>query len=160
MRLWSLHPSCLDSIGLVALWRESLLAQKVLQGKTRGYKNHPQLDRFREYANPLAAIESYLFFIYEESLVRGYSFDKTKFNLVGEPLRVIIPVTEGQVQYEFALLLQKLQTRNTKAYGELRGLSGIPIMSLFYTVLGQTSSWEKIKDDVVVPKTALPVLPT
>jgi hypothetical protein len=29
---------------LVAVWREGLLAQAVLQGKTNGYKNHPQLD--------------------------------------------------------------------------------------------------------------------
>lgn len=32
MRLWSLHPSYLDAVGLVALWREGLLARKVLQG--------------------------------------------------------------------------------------------------------------------------------
>ncbi|WP_338140756.1 pyrimidine dimer DNA glycosylase/endonuclease V [Candidatus Nitrotoga sp. 1052] len=27
MRLWTLHPCYLDSRGLVALWREALLAQ-------------------------------------------------------------------------------------------------------------------------------------
>jgi hypothetical protein len=43
MRLWSLHPQYLDPQGLVALWREALLAQAVLRGKTRGYKHHPQL---------------------------------------------------------------------------------------------------------------------
>ena len=37
MRLWSLHPRCLDAKGLVALWREGLLAQEVLRGKTRDY---------------------------------------------------------------------------------------------------------------------------
>lgn len=36
MRLWSLHPNCLDAQGLVALWREALLAQAVLRGQTRG----------------------------------------------------------------------------------------------------------------------------
>ena len=44
MRLWSLHPKYLDKLGLLGLWRESLLAQKVLLGKTKGYKNHPQLN--------------------------------------------------------------------------------------------------------------------
>ena len=39
MRLWSLRPKYLDSQGLVALWREGLLAQAVLRGKTRGYRN-------------------------------------------------------------------------------------------------------------------------
>ena len=52
MRLWTLHPRYLDARGLVALWREALLAQKVLRGKTRGYRAHPQLQRFREQADP------------------------------------------------------------------------------------------------------------
>ena len=43
MRLWSIHPRYLDSMGLVALWREALLAQAVLRGETKGYKFHPQL---------------------------------------------------------------------------------------------------------------------
>src|SRR5262249_31313629 len=43
MRLWSLHPSLLDARGLVALWRETLLAQKKLEGKTNGYIHNPQL---------------------------------------------------------------------------------------------------------------------
>ena len=36
MRLWSLHPRYLDAKGLVALWREGLLAQAVLKGQTKG----------------------------------------------------------------------------------------------------------------------------
>jgi len=47
MRLWSLHPAYLDARGLGALWREGLLAQAVLRGKTRGYRSHPQLERWR-----------------------------------------------------------------------------------------------------------------
>ncbi len=56
MRLWSIHPMYLDSKGLVALWREALLAQNVLLEKTKGYKNHPQLIRFRASKNALGAI--------------------------------------------------------------------------------------------------------
>ncbi|HKX52383.1 MAG TPA: pyrimidine dimer DNA glycosylase/endonuclease V [Nitrosospira sp.] len=37
MRLWTLHPRYLDTKGLVAAWREALLAQKVLSGLTSGY---------------------------------------------------------------------------------------------------------------------------
>ena len=48
MRLWSVHPKYLDSKGLVALWREALLAKQVLEGGTKGYRNHPQLDRFKK----------------------------------------------------------------------------------------------------------------
>ena len=51
MRIWSLHPRYLDAKGLVAVWRETLLAKHVLEGKTKGYKNHPQLNRFREVKN-------------------------------------------------------------------------------------------------------------
>ena len=47
MRIWSLHPQYLDRQGLTAAWREGLLAQKVLTGTTKGYRNHPQLRRFR-----------------------------------------------------------------------------------------------------------------
>jgi hypothetical protein len=34
MRLWSLHPKHLDRQGLLAVWREGLLAQEVLRGET------------------------------------------------------------------------------------------------------------------------------
>ncbi|GIW62281.1 MAG: hypothetical protein KatS3mg090_0107 [Patescibacteria group bacterium] len=78
MRLWTIHPKYLDSKGLVALWREGLLAKKVLEGKTKGYKNHPQLNRFKTHKKPLEAINSYLFNIYKEAKKRGYNFDKKK----------------------------------------------------------------------------------
>ena len=56
MRLWSLHPALLDRAGIVACWRESLLAQAVLAGRTRGYTRHPQLARFRAHPEPTVAI--------------------------------------------------------------------------------------------------------
>src|SRR5262245_31912429 len=78
MRLWSLHPSLLDAQGLVTLWREALLAQKVLKGKTQGYRHHPQLHRSRRCGSPIAAITSYLWAVHEEAIRRGYSFDASK----------------------------------------------------------------------------------
>ena len=80
MRLWSLHPCYLDSVGLTACWRESLLAKKVLQNKTKGYKNHPQLYRFKEFSDPLKAIDIYLSEIYNEAKRRGYNYDKSKID--------------------------------------------------------------------------------
>lgn len=56
MRLWSIHPQYLDAKGLLALWREALLAKHVLEGSTKGYKNHPQLIRFKETDNPIGFI--------------------------------------------------------------------------------------------------------
>ena len=70
MRLWSLHPKYLDTKGLVALWREGLLARKVLQGQTRGYKYHPQLERFKNHNKPVNAIDTYLLHVYNESVNR------------------------------------------------------------------------------------------
>jgi hypothetical protein len=56
MRIWSLHPKYLDAKGLVALWRESLLAKQALESKTKGYKNHPQLNRFKNSGNAVGWI--------------------------------------------------------------------------------------------------------
>lgn len=78
MRLWSVHPSLLDGRGLVAVWREALLAQKVLQGKTKGYRHHPQLQRFQQSKNPMAAIQTYLWGIHDEAVGRGYVFDASR----------------------------------------------------------------------------------
>ena len=84
MRIWSLHPSLLEVKGLVALWRETLLAKHVLLGKTKGYKNHPQLDRFKKCKAPVKVIDQYLLSVYEEAVWRGYNFDKSKIENVIE----------------------------------------------------------------------------
>ena len=98
MRLWSLHPSYLDRQGLLACWREGLLARKVLLGHTKGYRNHPQLQRFKARADALSALDGYLLGIFEESLRRGYSFDRSK---IGDcPIELKLTVTDGQLKYE------------------------------------------------------------
>lgn len=81
MRLWSIDFSYLDAKGLVALWRESLLAKHVILGLTKGYKNHPQLDRFYAHETPQMTISAYLDEIWREATVRGYKFDRTKVGL-------------------------------------------------------------------------------
>ena len=75
MRLWTLHPKYLDRQGLLGLWREGLLAQAVLQGKTKGYRHHPQLARFQMHPDPVQAIAHYLREVHEEATRRGYNFD-------------------------------------------------------------------------------------
>jgi hypothetical protein len=80
MRIWSIHPQYLDSKGLVALWREGLLAQNVLLKKTRGYKNHPQLVRFKEQEDPLQALSNYLHFVCDEADQREYNFNRNKIH--------------------------------------------------------------------------------
>jgi len=141
MRLWSLHPCYLDSRGLVALWREALLAQKVLQGNTRGYRHHPQLERFRKTSSPQSAIASYLRAVHDESLVRGFSFDRTK---IGPGRRSKpLPVSQGQLSFEFTHLLVKLIVRDRSKYESLRDLAGPKPHPLFHVVPGAVEAWEK-----------------
>ncbi|PZP16062.1 MAG: DNA lyase [Brachybacterium faecium] len=112
MRLWSLHPSLLDRAALVAGWRETLLAQKVLAGGTRGYTHHPQLRRFRAQPAPLEAIGAYLGALQQEATVRGYRFDVTR---ILHPTAIgsipSIPVTTGQLAYELEHLRRKVEGR-------------------------------------------------
>ena len=140
MRLWSIHPSYLDSKGLVALWREGLLAQNVLCGNTRGYKNHPQLDRFKNTCNPVGAIANYLRHVADEADARGYNFDKTK--IASKRIRSKLEVTKGQLGYEKNHLLKKLKIRDPNLYTRLKSLKNIKVHPLFVKVDGDIEDWE------------------
>lgn len=143
MRLWSLHPSYLDQKGLVALWREGLLAQHVLAGKTKGYRHHPQLHRFLETDRPLAFIGSYLNEVAGEATRRGYRFDATKIlELLEEPRT--ISVTRGQLRYEFDHLLRKLEIRDPSRFGTLSSNKRILHHPSFAAIPGKVQAWEKV----------------
>jgi hypothetical protein len=126
---------------LLAVWREGLLAQAVLQGKTKGYKNHPQLDRFRTHPEPLQAIGYYLYVVHQEAIVRGYNFDLTKIIHAGAVLP--IKTAAGQMDFEVKHLLNKLQKRSKKDYARLVGLESIDPNPLFEIVPGDMEDWEK-----------------
>ena len=142
MRLWSLHPRYLDSKGLLALWREALLAQAVLNNQTRGYRNHPQLTRFRQHSNPQGAIATYLRAIHAEAVRRGYDFDEAKIRPVR--VRTSIPVTRNQLRYELAHLQQKLRRRNLAAYMRTKDITRLVPHPLFKVHRGPIEPWEKI----------------
>ncbi|MGQ0738570.1 MAG: pyrimidine dimer DNA glycosylase/endonuclease V [Bacteroidota bacterium] len=142
MRIWSLHPKYLDAKGLVALWRETLLAKNVLLNKTRGYKNHPQLNRFKKLKNPVDAIDQYLREVLKEAVSRGYKFNSDK---ISKPIRKIkMNVTSGQITYESAHLLKKLKLRDKKKYSQLKSLKHFEQHSVFRVVKGEIESWEAI----------------
>nr|MBC7245760.1 DNA lyase [Chloroflexota bacterium] len=143
MRLWSLHPCYLDAKGLVALWREGLLARKVLPGQTTGYRNHPQLERFRAQADPIAAIDQYLLAVYEEACHRGYRFDRSKIQ--PPPAWGKLLVTDGQLRYEFCLLKQKLKRRDPAHYEAIAEIDLPRPHPLFVVVSGDIASWERAK---------------
>ncbi|NJC87246.1 MAG: hypothetical protein FIB02_01750 [Desulfuromonas sp.] len=139
MRLWSLHPRLLDRQGLLAVWREGLLAQKVLAGETRGYHHHPQLRRFRRQADPLTAIGAYLAAIAEEAERRRYRFATPKIlRPVPAPA---IPVTAGQVAYEWQHLGRKLQQRDPERWQAQSG-NAPRVHPLFVVVPGDIEEWE------------------
>lgn len=140
MRIWSLHPKYLDSKGLVALWRETLLAKHVLEGRTKGYINHPQLIRFKQQENPLDCINGYLSGVHEESALRGYHFDKSKIDWTFRKTK--IPVTEGQMSYERDHLLKKLSVREQARYEHFLSLKDFESHHIFYVVKGDIASWE------------------
>ena len=176
MRIWSLHPCLLDRRALVACWRETLLAQKVLRGLTRGYTNHPQLIRFRAHPQPLEAVAAYLSGLADEADARGYSFnraligagenstgknssgkndtDKNCADKAGNPYASVarIPVPLGQLEYELAFLRHKVAGRDREWEHRLserpaaRGGLAACAHPLFEVVPGAIEPWEKTKD--------------
>ena len=141
MRLWSLHPKYLDTKGLVALWREALLAQKVLAGKTKGYRNHPQLDRFKKHKNPPAMIGSYLEGVLEEAQRRGYSFDPSKIeNRLKRKTQFF--VNSKQRDFELLHLKTKLKIRSPDDFVELKKVKRTQLHPLFKAKPGPIEDWE------------------
>lgn len=142
MRLWSLHPQYLDSAGLNASWREGLLAKNVLLGNTKGYKNHPQLIRFKNSPDPNLYIDAFLTEIYKEAARRNFSYSKDKIRLI-ENISPIT-VTKGQLVYELEHLKRKLQKRSPELLEKLPTLVDLKIHPLFETIEGEIEEWEII----------------
>lgn len=111
MRLWSLHPRHLDARGLVARWREGLLARAVLRGATRGYRRHPQRERFSARWDPVAVVDCDASRVVGESRQRGYAFDASKITY-SKWLHGSVPFTAGQIEHEWAHLLGKRKARD------------------------------------------------
>jgi hypothetical protein len=143
MRLWSIHPKYLDPQGLVALWREGLLAKKVLEGNTKGYKNHPQLERFKKSPDPILFINYYLHFVVQEALERKYSFDGSKI-MSSFPKINPLPVTQGQLTYEFEHLKNKFKKRDKKLFEKIKHTKDVEVHPLFTPIDGEVETWEKI----------------
>ena len=132
MRIWSLHPRLLDTKGLVALWREGLLARAVLLGQTKGYKHHPQIQRWT-----VDTLEVYLHGVCDEADLRGYTFNRTKLN---PPQTVdLVPVTVGQVDYELGHLADKVLRRTGQPLTDV----GVVAHPVFRVVPGPVEKWER-----------------
>ncbi|MBI3417107.1 MAG: DNA lyase [Verrucomicrobia bacterium] len=141
MRLWTIHPRYLDAKGLVAVWREALLAQKVLAGGTRGYTRHPQLARFRAQAKPKAAVAAFLVGLADEAKARGYHFDVTK--ITRPRARGLIKETRGQLLHEWEHLRAKLRVRSPEVYRRHHAEKLPEAHPLFRIVPGDVRDWER-----------------
>lgn len=145
MRIWSLHPEYLDRQGLVACWRETLLAQAVLAGRTRGYTSHPQLERFRAAAQPLSVIGAYLSGVADEADVRGYRFDRTRIDHPEADDAGALTVTGGQVSLEWAHLTEKLRVRDPERLARWAQVTMPKPHPLFRVVDGPIADWERAR---------------
>lgn len=143
MRLWSLDPNMLDAKGLVALWREGLLAQKVLAGKTKGYRYHPQLERFRSTKDPLRTIGLYLQAVCDEADARSYQFDRSKILKRKNGRGHFMSVTRGQLKFEFEHLKVKLQKRDKNKLMEISKIKKVRALRGIRVVRGALESWER-----------------
>jgi len=142
MRLWSLHPKYLDTKGLVALWREGLLAQAVLAGQTKGYQRHPQLARFIQSSDPESYIAAYLKQVYAEAVRRGYHFDEKK---IGRGIPVApISVTSGQLEYEWSHLITKLKARAPDWLKPFQAVEQPEAHPIFFVIKGEIAPWEVV----------------
>jgi hypothetical protein len=126
----------------VALWREALLARAVLRGETRGYKHHPQLQRFASHASPRSAISAYLRAVYEEAVERCYDFDRRKMG----PNRSVarIAVARGQLLYEWQHLSRKLSARSPKVHARWHDVAEPANHPLFRVKAGPVAEWERV----------------
>ncbi|WP_456283877.1 pyrimidine dimer DNA glycosylase/endonuclease V [Microbacterium sp. JZ101] len=143
MRLWTLHPSLLDRQGLTAVWREGLLAQAVLLGRTKGYTAHPQLDRFRVHADPEAAIGAYLAGVQQEATRRGYRYDAERIAVPPHGEVEAIPATAGQLEFEWGHLLRKLAIRSPELHEAHAARLTRDSHPLFVIVPGDVEPWER-----------------
>ena len=131
----------MDSRGLVALWRETLLAQAVLLGKTKGYLHHPQLDRFREQRQSASLVATYLRFVHDEAVRRGYGFAAEKIHCARTGRK--LTVARGQLDFEWQHLMRKLKVRDPALALALTHVRRPQPHPIFRVVPGEVAIWEK-----------------
>lgn len=144
MRLWSVHPRYLDRQALIACWREALLAQAVLAGDTKGYRNHPQLERFSAQPDPLVSVAAFLEGVRAEADARGYRFDAARIRRPGVGA-ARIELTDGQLAREWEHLLAKLRDRSPEVHERWQDVADPEPHPLFVLVPGPVAAWERAR---------------
>jgi hypothetical protein len=140
MRIWTIHPKYLDTKGLLAVWRETLLAQKVLKNETVGYRNHPQLRRFKATPDPVGAVADYLRGVYAEAVNRAYNFSEDRIAPASFSRQILC--TRGQLLYEWNHLKEKLKKRDARRFQEVWNILEPEAHPIFKIVEGEIEDWE------------------
>jgi hypothetical protein len=80
--------------------------------------------------------------VHAEAVARDYAFDRSKLGRVGVAQR--IRTTEGQLQYEWRWLLEKLRQRSPSVYRKHLAVSNPEAHPLFRIVAGPVEDWERV----------------
>ena len=149
MRIWTLHPRFLDRQGLLGQWREALQAKNALLDPHHSSNvcHERQLRRFKAAKiQALSCMGVYLHAVADEMILRGYKPNVSLIPYyVGTPS--LIPVTQGQVNFEIAHLMAKLTERDPSRLlplSKIRVLMSNQLNPIFKEVGGDIESWEKI----------------
>jgi hypothetical protein len=113
----------------------------VLRGATRGYRNHPQLARFRQHPAPVSAINHYLLHIANEADARSYCFDRSKIGAVRN--RSTMTANSGQLAFELEHLRRKVLARAPSDAARLPTGTGLRAHPLFTIHRGPIAPWER-----------------
>ena len=124
MSLCTIHPKYLDKQGLISLWREGLLAQKVLNGEVNIQLNSPLWEKLKKSQNPLRAIGAYLSFVAAEGARRGYKFSHEKI-LYPNFESYEIKVKPQDLIFEMTHLRNKLKMRDQHKWDEISKVSEV-----------------------------------
>jgi hypothetical protein len=107
-----------------------------------GWKNHPQLDRFKYHPKPMEAVGFYLKELHIESQRRGYNYNYSKILYPNSQVETIT-ITMGQIDYEFKILQDRLKKRTPLKYDENLGVTKPEAHPLFKVIPGLPEKWEK-----------------
>lgn len=132
MRLLSIHPKYLDKHALIALWREGLLAQKALSDGASVGKDSVHLVNFKNKANPVRAIGSYLSFVAAEGAKQGCRLNHERI-LHPNFDNGFMEADAEQMVVEFEQLKARLKMRDKpkfKTLKDMRKIEANPVFNL------------------------------
>jgi hypothetical protein len=129
------------------LWREALLAQSIISGRTAAYRNHPQAIRVLEQEDPWGAMHDYLMGVWDEGHRRGYRYNRSR--ILQHDGHHPMDVPRGQVEYEAVLLRSKLEVRNPAYLNGLPPPGEVQPHPSIRVVDGGIAWWERPRGDLL-----------